>query len=263
MKTIEIMSGGHKAEFTTKSLTFNGKEFFYSRMSDVVNDPDKRFYTFTYDDEKITLPYEEGSEKILNAIFIQVQGMQSKHKSVRKENSEAETEGKSDDISQESPDHPNNTDETSVKEPVDTDASSSDPASDESSGDPVPASSKQDEKAAKKAEKEKRKAERLEEKKRKKAEKASAKASKSSERPIESEADKSSESLQEQSADPEKKKRFRKSISIFAIIIVITALLALIYFMVFGTTDSPAPSNPNSVESQTYDDIDELINELQ
>ena len=32
MKTIELKAGQQIAQFTTKSVTFDGKEFFYSRM---------------------------------------------------------------------------------------------------------------------------------------------------------------------------------------------------------------------------------------
>ena len=34
MKTIEIISGSQKAQFTTKSVTLNGREYFYINMSD-------------------------------------------------------------------------------------------------------------------------------------------------------------------------------------------------------------------------------------
>ena len=80
MKTIELISGSQKAQFTTKSVTFNGKEFFYANMSDVADHADDCFYTFTYDGELHTLPYEKKDAKILNAIFSQVQNMKSAKK---------------------------------------------------------------------------------------------------------------------------------------------------------------------------------------
>ena len=39
MKTIELKAGQQIAQFTTKSVTFDGKEFFYSRMSNLTHDP--------------------------------------------------------------------------------------------------------------------------------------------------------------------------------------------------------------------------------
>ncbi len=58
MKTIEIISGEQRAIFTTRSVTFDGKEFLYINMTDVSNDPDACVYTFTYDNEIKLLPYE-------------------------------------------------------------------------------------------------------------------------------------------------------------------------------------------------------------
>ena len=39
MKTVELKIGNQTAQFTTKSLTYNGREYFYSRMTGVANDP--------------------------------------------------------------------------------------------------------------------------------------------------------------------------------------------------------------------------------
>ena len=78
MKTIEIISGEQRAIFTTRSVTFDGKEFLYINMTDVSNDPDACVYTFTYDNEIKLLPYEAKDAAVLNAIFGQVMGMAAK-----------------------------------------------------------------------------------------------------------------------------------------------------------------------------------------
>ena len=78
MKTIEIISGEQRAIFTTRSVTFDGKEFLYINMTDVSNDPDACVYTFTYDNEIKLLPYEAKDAAVLNAIFGQVIGMAAK-----------------------------------------------------------------------------------------------------------------------------------------------------------------------------------------
>ena len=54
----------------------DGKEFFYSYMSNVANDRESRCYTFTYDGEVKRLPYEEKDARILEAIFSQVKNIQ-------------------------------------------------------------------------------------------------------------------------------------------------------------------------------------------
>lgn len=73
MKTIEIKTGEQTAQFTTKSVTFDGKEFFYSKMQNVKHNPSGCIYAFTYDGELKMLPYEAKDAKVLAAIFSQVQ----------------------------------------------------------------------------------------------------------------------------------------------------------------------------------------------
>ena len=65
MKTIELKAGQQIAQFTTKSVTFDGKEFFYSRMSNLTHDPATQKYYFTYDGESKILPYEAKDAQIL------------------------------------------------------------------------------------------------------------------------------------------------------------------------------------------------------
>ena len=78
MKTIEIISGAQKAQFTTKSVTLDGIEYFYINMSDVRNDKLNRVYTFVYDSEVKAVPYEEKDAKTLAVIFGQVRAMEEK-----------------------------------------------------------------------------------------------------------------------------------------------------------------------------------------
>ena len=69
-----------------------------------------------------------------------------------------------------------------------------------------------------------------------------------------------------ENSDPnvaEKKTRFKKSIIIFAIIVAVIVALSLIYFLIFGTKDKPSSINPSSTNSETYENIDELIDDLQ
>ena len=77
MKTIELKAGQQIAQFTTKSVTFDGKEFFYSRMSNLTHDPATQKYYFTYDGESRILPYEAKDAQILTAIFSQVLKLQA------------------------------------------------------------------------------------------------------------------------------------------------------------------------------------------
>ena len=161
MKTIEIISGEQKARFTTKSVTFDGKEYLYIKMSDVTHNTEECVYTFTYENEIKTLPYEAKDARILNAIFSQVQNLQVKKKHISEvskttEKSKVENHGISSEPDSEKellyPEHSEKPDISSEKDaPLD------------------PKAEKKAEKARLKAEK---KAEKEKEKERKKIEKS-------------------------------------------------------------------------------------------
>ena len=64
-------------------------------------------------------------------------------------------------------------------------------------------------------------------------------------------------------ADDAKKKKLKKSIITFGIVVAAIAVIAVIFFLIFGTSNDPSPVNPSSTDSNTYQDVDELINDLQ
>lgn len=242
MRTIEIKTGEQTAQFTTKSVTFDSREFFYSKMSDVKHMSDEKAYSFTYEGQLKTLPYEEKDFKVLNAIFSQVMNMQPQNPA----NSNTETSHQTPQVTETS----SLASETSGNAAQETSEQSSDAENDsENISDteekivPDSAQTKEhpkDKKAAKKAERE-----------RKKAEKVSIKAEKKIEN-----------SEGSHNADPDIKGKRKKSIITFAIITGVVALMAVAYYFIFGTSDNPS-SGPNSTESQQYEDIDQLIDDLQ
>lgn len=290
MKTIEIMSGEQKAQFTTKSVTFGGKEYLYIKMSDVSHNTDDCVYTFTYENEIKTLPYEAKDTPVLNAIFSQVQSMQAKKKASAEPHSTSGQTASAAAAEKE-------TSNSAADSPVESDI----PSEEETPVDPK--AEKKEEKARLKEEKERlkaeKKAEKQKEKERRKAEKAQKKASSSTEEPQPVDSDnvesaekdestegsekfvlfKDSENENDQLSsesddsdtvsenadvnDQEKKTRFKKSIIIFGIIVAVIAVLSLVYFLIFGTKDKPSSINPSSTNSESYEDIDELINDLQ
>lgn len=342
MKTIEIISGEQRAIFTTRSVTFDGKEFLYINMTDVSNDPDACVYTFTYDNEIKLLPYEAKDAAVLNAIFGQVMGMAAK-KAAGKANgapaskNAADTVPSSTAVETETTSTPEQPEQAAPDDTGTSEAPQTGSPGDLQSPDRQTADGQEtaplNEKEAKKAEKERRKEEKRREKERKKAEKAAAKARKAegnedpavvaagqdadvsavsdSASPQDAAASESDEAAndtisgavtgseipgtatddgtvtsndagegteeQEKKSErfslfkdvddederAEKSAKFKKSIIIFAAVVAVIAILALIYFFVFGTSDDPSSINPSSTNSQTYDDIDELINDLQ
>ena len=409
MKTIEIISGAQKAQFTTKSVTLNGREYFYINMSDVRNDKLNRVYTFIYGSEVKAVPYEEKDAKTLSVIFGQVRAMEEKRRAHDRaaahheehtapgtaaapqtfapaadtpvQNAAAQpqtpagaftpqqapvrnftqpqhaapeapinatapyaapempaehmTQYAAPEMPAETPQAAAFYQETSQTETFvpETYPNAQTPAPEQ-----VPFTEEVDPKAAKKAEKERLKAEKKAEKERLKAEKKAAKerakAEKSAQKagytaPAEnlpqadatvsapvaaadtdlSEATVPSET-QEQGlpnesaetpaeaaesavpgdaaseqtagaedtivftgsadaaseldpADAAKKKKLKKSIITFGIVVAAIAVIAVIFFLIFGTSNDPSPVNPSSTDPNTYQDVDELINDLQ
>lgn len=375
MKTIEVISGEQKAIFTTRSVTFDGREFLYINMSDVSNDTDSHVYTFRYDNEIKRLPYEAKDAAILNAIFSQVKGLPAKQAAAAGSGAGRGTAATSQSPAQNQPAPasesapPSGMTEGQPAQAAETQTVSPEGVQDAENATALsPAEEKAARKAAKKAEKERLREEKRKEKERRKAEKAAAKAKKnddaaaaatgeniadhvyingdapaasgekaavnvsaiaaesdtaqnaaaeqtagtvdtgdrSEDASVKAEgasgnaetsaananaatdkaddADASSEKVSEKGAliskfsfkkaagsdgsaasedDTEKKARFRKSIIVFAIIIAAMAVLALVYFFLFGTSDDPSSMNPASTNTQSYDDIDDLIDDLQ
>ena len=303
MTTIELKAGQQIAQFTTKSVTFDGKEFFYSRMSNLTHDPATQKYYFTYDGESKILPYEAKDAQILTAIFSQVLKLQAaKAAQAHAAKVPAQTAQQTpqapvqDQAQQEeipvTPQTPHAVDvraaaemaqpapEPAEQAPAAGQATAAEQASAE---EPIVFT---DKKAAKQAEKERKKAEKAAkraEKERLKAEKAAKKAGKVAEPETPAEGGSQSQETgaqtsdltgtpAESAAEPKeltdeektaKKAKLKKSLLIFAAVLVIIAALSVAAYFIFGTSNNPSSNNPGSKESQQYDDIDELINDLQ
>ena len=75
MKTISIISKGRDVQFTTKSVTIDGREFLYTHISELRHSEEKRVYGFKCDGEVCMLPYDEKDAQVLKAIFSQIQQM--------------------------------------------------------------------------------------------------------------------------------------------------------------------------------------------
>ena len=309
MKTIELKAGQQIAQFTTKSVTFDGKEFFYSRMSNLTHDPATQKYYFTYDGESKILPYEAKDAQILTAIFSQVLKLQAAKAAqahaakVPAQATQQTPQAPVQDQAQQeeipvTPQTPHAVDVRAAAEmaqPAPEPAEQA-PAAEQASAAGQATAAEQasaeepivftDKKAAKQAEKERKKAEKAAkraEKERLKAEKAAKKAGKVAEPETPAEGGSQSQETgaqtsdltgtsAESAAEPKeltdeeksaKKTKLKKSLLIFAAVLVIVAALSVAAYFIFGTSNNPSSNNPGSKESQQYDDIDELINDLQ
>lgn len=320
MKTIELKAGQQIAQFTTKSVTFDGKEFFYSRMSNLTHDPATQKYYFTYDGESKILPYEAKDAQILTAIFSQVLKLQAAKAAqahaakvpaqTAQQTPQAPVQPPASEIpaakapeapvqdqaqQEEIPVTPQTPHAVDVRAAAEMAQPAPEPAEQAPAAGQATAAEQAsaeepivftDKKAAKQAEKERKKAEKAAkraEKERLKAEKAAKKAGKVTEPETPAEGGSQAQETgaqtsdltgtpAESAAEPKeltdeektaKKTKLKKSLLIFAAVLVIVAALSVAAYFIFGTSNNPSSNNPGSKESQQYDDIDELIDDLQ
>lgn len=277
MKTIEITIGGHKAQFTTKSLTISGRELLYANMSQISHDPANHVYRFTYEGRKIALPYEAKDARVLTAIFTQVQALEAQKMSWTQALSGIHPNENPQPAAEETPAEPA-PESVPVKEKPSEDAASQpvaenkdedeskheagfnvkaqvegqEPQTSESTSDTAKVQLSESADASETSDKEEKPKKSIKERfALKKKEKAS-----------DSEA---SEAVSEEKEpmDPEKKTKLKKSLKIFTIILAVVLVLSAAYYFVFGTSKAPSDAGPNNTESQQYDDIDQLIDDMQ
>lgn len=241
MKTIELMIGGQIAQFTTKSVTFNGKEYFYSNMTNILHSPIILTYSFDYDGETKNLVYQKKDAKIMAAIFSQVHKMEE----LKKQQAAAAEEHLKESAA------PVENAEPAV-EPVAEPTAEAEAPDDTMEAMVQATIALNEERAKKQAEKEAKKAKR----------KAIREAKKNG-TPIPEEylSDESEDKVS--AVDPEKQEKIKKSLKIFGIIIAAVLVASVIYYLAFGTSSSPTEKSPNNTESQQYDDIDQLIDDMQ
>lgn len=265
MKTIELMIGGQIAQFTTKSVTFDGKEYFYSNMTNILHSPIILTYSFDYDGETKRLAYQKKDAKVMAAIFSQVHKMEElkkqqgaaaeeqlnasaapveKAEPAAKPAAEPEAETS---LSEEA------TAEPEAEAPVYEETAETEKAPDDTMEAMVQATiALNEERAKKQAEKEAKKAKR----------KAIREAKKNG-TPIPEEYLNEKSEDKESAVDPEKQEKIKKSLKIFGIIIAAVLVVSVIYYFAFGTSSAPTEKSPNNTESQQYDDIDQLIDDMQ
>ena len=236
MKTIEMKVGNSVVHFTTKSVTIDGAEFFYGKMSEIKHSASKHIYAFKYNGEVRYLPYDPKYEKALKTIFAQVNSLHpdstanntvTNESSIPKEAasdtavSEAakSTETKDLDMVKPAPEGAD-TSEDELANMVAGALMSNDNISEDSSED----NSQSDEI---------------------KSEEAGSLMS--------------DHAYATEGADKKGKKR--KAIIVLAAMIVLIGLLSVGYFMIFGTSSNPS-TGTNSTQTQQYDDIDQLIDDL-
>ncbi|MGN0702836.1 MAG: hypothetical protein ACI4KL_06670 [Lentihominibacter sp.] len=232
MDTIKLSVDGHDISFTTKSLTIDDKVYLYTGISAIKHSSAKKLYLFKYEDSWHKLPYEEKDQKKVAAIFRRVAEMNAK-RSAKAEGRTSLAKVMEDNAGLVETETGNRTDADTVTDtvtdPVAADSEAADKASEDntaevSEADALPEAEMQPEADAQ----------------------------------PEAEVQPEAEELTEGEL---RKKRLIKAFAVLAVIIVLFVLAGVAYFFVFGTSND-ASQSPNTDSTHEYNDIDELIDEM-
>lgn len=256
MDTIKLSVDGHEISFSTKSLTIDDKVYLYTGISAIKHSSAKKLYLFKYEDSWHKLPYEEKDQKKVATIFKRVAEMNAK----RSAKAEAPSPAKAaeDNARPAEAEEVNKTDVDTVADTVSDTAA--EPAAAESETVEPEAEGSESDKAAEAALTEE---ESPAEDKGEESEGSETEETKS-EKPAEAESD---ESAKAEGDSPElseaelRKKRLKKAFAVLAVIIALFVLAGVAYFFIFGTSKD-ASQSPNTDSTHEYNDIDELIDEM-
>lgn len=269
MKTIELKSAEQIAQFTTRSVTFDDKEFYYSKMSDLTHNPEGLNYSFTYDGEAKVLPYEAKDAPVLNAIFSQViklhaakaasaasEDVQDDSKAAASDKAPADVPEDSDvkqasrsDTAEEPAAGTSDTPEPDESADIAAESNESAEISSDSDVSDEPAADSEDKTGESDVDS---------------AESTDDTAAKDEEAKDDAQTAPAAAKIPELNAEEKsnKKIKLKKSLLIFIVVLIVIGALAVAGYFIFGIGKEPANAGPGSTESQQYDDIDELINDL-
>ena len=256
MDTIKLSVDGHEISFSTKSLTIDDKVYLYTGISAIKHSSAKKLYLFKYENSWHKLPYEDKDQKKVATIFRRVAEMNAK----RSAKAEAASLAKAveDNAKPADADEINKTDVDTVTDTLS--GTAAEPAASEpETAEPEAEGSESDEAAEASLTEEESPAE----DKGEESEGGETEETESNE-PAEAEGD---ESAKAEGDSPElseaklRKKRLIKAFAILAVIIALFVLAGVAYFFIFGTSND-ASQSPNTDSTHEYNDIDELIDEM-
>ena len=256
MDTIKLSVDGHEISFSTKSLTIDDKVYLYTGISAIKHSSAKKLYLFKYEDSWHKLPYEDKDQKKVATIFRRVAEMNAK-RSAKAEAASLE-KAVEDNAKPADADEINKTDVDTVTDTLS--GTAAEPAAAEpETAEPEAEGSESDEAAEASLTEEESPAE----DKGEVSEGGETEETESNE-PAEAEGD---ESAKAEGDSPElseaklRKKRLIKAFAILAVIIALFVLAGVAYFFIFGTSND-ASQSPNTDSTHEYNDIDELIDEM-
>ncbi len=284
MNTIQLNARGHEMVFTKRSLTIDGREYLYKDMSSIKHSAENRIYIFRYDNEWQKLYYEEHDAHIVNTLFQRIAGMNRANRARAAAAAESEQtqqphavetsaeETPAEASPGEAPAEEVQTDEPSGEEEPETpEAETTDTPVTEadlfytihpgSENKPVITDTILREDALRKSEIEARLAE-AEARETEDAEAKTADTDAVSDKSDLPEVEFSDTQEDENSRETTSKFKLKKALIILAIVLAFFVLLGVVRYALFGLSWSP---NYETEKNQTnqYNDIDELINDLQ
>ena len=256
MDTIKLSVDGHEISFSTKSLTIDDKVYLYTGISAIKHSSAKKLYLFKYKNSWHKLPYEDKDQKKVATIFRRVAEMNAKRSA--KAEAPSPVKAAEDNAGSAEAEDVNKTDVDTVTDTLS--GTAAEPAAAEpETAEPEAEGSESDEAAEASLTEEESPAE----DKGEESEGGETEETESNE-PAEAEGD---ESAKAEGDSPElseaklRKKRLIKAFAILAVIIALFVLAGVAYFFIFGTSND-ASQSPNTDSTHEYNDIDELIDEM-
>ena len=286
MESIKYQVKGHSVEFSKRALTIDNKVYSYTGISQIKHSSAYHAYLFKYNGEWVKLFYNEPDGKTIAILFKRIQKMNERRAAYARATQSIDTSAIAAALaasSGEKPEEKPAAPEAKAEEPaakaeepeVEKPAEEAPKAEEAPAAEEVP--------AVEEVPAEEAPAEVPEEKPTEEApvveeaptEEAPAEETPTEEAPADEKAEekpaeevpaepaKDAETLAAEAAEAEiKKAKRKKAFIIFGIILALFIIAGIIYFLTVGTTDDSS-QGPNVDETHQYNDIDELIEEMQ
>ena len=285
MESIKYQVKGHSVEFSKRALTIDNKVYSYTGISQIKHSSAYHAYLFKYNGEWVKLFYNEPDGKTIAILFKRIQKMNERRAAYARATQSIDTSAiaaalaaSSGEKPEEKPAAPEakaeepaaKAEEPEVEKPAEeAPVVEEAPAVEEAPVEEAPA----EEAPAVEPEKEVPEAEEVPAEEAQAEEEVPAEETPAEEKPAEEapateeapaeEPAKGAETIAAEAAEAEiKKAKRKKAFLIFGIIIALFLIAGIIYFLTVGTTDDSS-QGPNVDETHQYNDIDELIEEMQ
>ncbi|MBQ3466136.1 MAG: hypothetical protein IJH22_04310 [Firmicutes bacterium] len=256
MESIKYKVKDHSVEFSKRALTIDNKVYSYTGISQIKHSSAYHAYLFKYNGEWVKLFYNEPDGKTIAILFKRIQKMNERRAAYARATQSIDTSAIAAALAASSGEKPK-------VEPAAPEAKAEEPAAE-----PAEEAPKAEEAPVVEEPPAVEEAPEVEEAPADEAEEKPAEETPTEEAPAAEEAPaeepaKDAETIAAEAAEAEiKKAKRKKAFLIFGIIIALFLIAGIIYFLTVGTTDDSS-QGPNVDETHQYNDIDELIEEMQ